>query len=82
MEGTKLRAASFILEDGQQTLNKIVNSTGKVNRSDLIKVQMLFDAGVEKSASSISKIFDLQKKKNDILSTKPGGKLVTFILHV
>lgn len=67
IENSKLSAASVVIEDGKKTLNQIINSTGKVNKSDLVKVQMLLDAGVEKVASSQSKISDLQKKKNNIL---------------
>lgn len=70
IEGSKLASAEVLIEDSNKTLLKVVNSTGKVNKGDLIKAQMLLHAGIDKSAECKSKITNLQKQKANLLKKK------------
>lgn len=68
IENSKFQSAEALIVDGNNVLSKVINCKGKVNKTDLIKAQMLLQAGMEKVSESKSKICDLQEEKSSLIS--------------
>ena len=70
VENSKFQSAEALIADGNKTLLNVINSKGKINKTELIKAQMLLQTGMEKVSESKSKICDLQNKQKSSIVKK------------
>lgn len=70
VENRKFESAEALIGDGNKVLVNAINSKGKVNKTELIKAQMLLHAGMEKVSESKTKMYALQIEKTSLISKK------------
>ncbi|KAJ6649103.1 hypothetical protein Bhyg_04336 [Pseudolycoriella hygida] len=66
-ETLKLAVADNLIEEGTGSLSSLLLTNGALNKSSVMKAQMLISAGVEKSKTTNSNIKNLKLKMKNIL---------------
>lgn len=66
----KLNTADELIVNANKVLDELINSRGKINKSDLIKAKVLLHAGIEEGATTKTQIRELNQEKLSLLSKK------------
>lgn len=65
-ENLKLKVADKLIDEGNQALSSLLIGDGKLDKSLVIKAQMVLHAGIERSKEIKATIEDLKKKMKSI----------------
>lgn len=69
-EKKRMKLAENLVIQGNEALNKAVNSTGKLDRLEIVKAQSVLNAGVQQLTKTTMKIDDFFNKKNVLQKEK------------